>query len=224
MRFRWMPLVGLVTAMLMAGCSANTASSSAVTAVPSPALSQQSEQGEAIASGVVIARPEATQTSQALVWSADGIIGTNEYPHQTTISGVDIFWRNDTEYLYLAMRARTTAWVAIGFEPEQRMEGANLIMGAVVDGSATVSDEYGTGPATHDSDTSLGGTNDIIASAASLTDGVTLWEAQIPLDSGDPYDTALMPGQTVNVIVATGTDAHFGSPPSSQSSGMIQLS
>ena len=153
-----------------------------------------------------------TALPQLVTWQPDGIISDNEYPKQTTINGVDVFWRTDDTYLYLAARTRTIGWIAVGLAPDNRMMGANMIIGAIVDGKAVLEDHYGTGPTGHSADTGLGGTNDIAAFGGSQENGVTLWEAQIPLDSGDQYDKPLELRQTVAVIVATGLAVTFIDP------------
>jgi len=212
---RVLPLL-LAAGILLAGCSAAP--------FTAPAGAVNSQNPTQPATEVAHAVPVATQTSLAMAeWSADGSISPDEYAHQTVIDGVSLSWRTDSTYLYLAASARTTAWVAVGFEPEDGMQGANLILGAILDGRLVIDDQYGVDRSSHESDATLGGSDDIAASAGTLADGVTTWEAQIPLDSGDQYDKPLAAGQLVQVIVATGTSTSFGSPHSSRASGQIQL-
>src|SRR5512137_1649240 len=65
-------------------------------------------------------------------WNADGIVGNSEYsrsmllqsPARQGYSGgeMEISWRNDWEYLYLALNGSTEGWLAIGFEPLEWMK------------------------------------------------------------------------------------------------------
>lgn len=161
----------------------------------------------------------------AALWNADGVIGADEYSDTTTIGPVTLWWRHDGTYLYLAAEARTRGWLAVGLDPEDRMKGANHII-AAHDGEARIADAYGTAPtgANHPADTTLGGTDDIVAYAVVEQDGVTRFEVQIPLDSGDAYDKPLQPGKTYPVIVAIGASDAFTAPHTFRGAGTIALS
>jgi len=158
-------------------------------------------------------------------WKADGVISDGEYAHETTIGDVHLWWRNDAQYLYVAFEAKTNGWVAVGLDPETRMKGANFIIGMVSGGQAKAVDAYGTAEmgASHPPDEDLGGRNDIVASAGVQEGGVTRFEVQIPLDSGDKYDKPLKPGGTYKVIVAMSGSAQFNAPHMSRSTGQITL-
>ena len=140
-------------------------------------------------------------------WVADGVIGEGEYAHTTEAAGVTFHWTNDAEYLYAALSAETTGWVAVGFDPENRMQGANYIYGYVTNGAAFVEDMFGTspaGPGSHPADEDLGGGNDVVEYAGSEQGGVTVIEFKVPLDSGDEYDKPMVPGQTYRINLAMG--------------------
>jgi hypothetical protein len=215
--------VGLIAVLLLA-CGLLAACGSAEstqtppekaqpTALPTATPRQQEEQ------------TAAPPTEPLSSWQADGVVADGEYAHQATIGDVTLWWRNDAEFLYLAMEAPTTGWVAVGLDPENRMQGANFIFGMVVEGEAQIWDAYGTAPtgATHPPDEDLGGTNDIVIYAGMERDGVTRFEVQIPLDSGDDYDRPLEPGNTYSVITAVGTSDDFNARHSSRAGGEISL-
>lgn len=162
-------------------------------------------------------------TAQTAAWQADGVIGAGEYPRQANFGSVTVYWRNDAQYLYVAMQAKTSGWLAIAVAPEGTMMGANFLIGTVSGGKAQVEDYFGNSFHNHALDTSLGGKSDIIASGGSQQNGVTVWEAQIPLDSGDKYDIALKPDQAVSVIVANGSSASLSSTHAFRTSGQIKL-
>lgn len=124
----------------------------------------------------------------------------------TTAAGMDVQWMVDDDTITIRMSARTTGWVAVGFDPSQQMADANIIIGYVEDGEAVVSDDYGIGRIRHGRDTENGGTDDLISYRGEEREGVTVIEFTIPLDSGDPMDKPLVPGNTYKVIVAHGPD------------------
>jgi len=123
---------------------------------------------------------------------------------------MEISWKNDREYLYMALNGTAKGWLAIGFEPREWMKNADMILGYVQGGKAVVLDEYCTGNyGPHIEDTMLGGTDDILESAGSKTAGRTVIEFKRKLDTGDRFDKALSPGQAISVIWASsqGSDA-----------------
>lgn len=141
----------------------------------------------------------------------DGAVDPAEYRHELLVDDFALRWSNDGEHLYVAMQAPTTGWVAVGLDPDNRMQGASFILGAVVDGKAVISDAFGMAPVgpNHPEDTELGGAVDVVAFAGAEANGLTLIEFQIPLDSGDKYDKPLAPGETYPVLVAFSSGDQF---------------
>lgn len=137
-------------------------------------------------------------------WDADGVIGEGEYENSLEVGpGYTVHWNNDAEMLTMGLEAETEGWVAVGFEPTSRMNEADMVLGWVKDGQATVQDQFSIGPTgPHPPDTDLGGTDDLLASGGAEQEGTTVIEFSRLLDTGDAYDTALSPGQTVTVIWA----------------------
>ncbi|MBN1936579.1 MAG: hypothetical protein JW934_18095 [Anaerolineae bacterium] len=159
-----------------------------------------------------------TSTPQPAVeepaWTPDGAIGEGEYAHLVESSGVTVYWTTDAEFLYGALSAKTAGWVSVGFDPENKMQGANYVFGYVKDGQTFIDDMFGAkpfGPGSHPADIDLGGSNDILEFGGSETDGVTLIEFKIPLDSGDANDKPLLSGQSYPIIVAFGNRDDFSS-------------
>jgi hypothetical protein len=113
-------------------------------------------------------------------------------------------YKIDGKNLVAIVSCKTKGWIAVGFNPKNIMQNANLIMGSVVDGSALLSDEFGDGMYSHKPDTVIGGKNNIIAGDCTQANGVTTLSFTIPLDSGDPKDTKLVPGSKVKLLFATG--------------------
>jgi len=155
--------------------------------------------------------PSTTQTTQSETpiqlgeWSADGIIGENEYAHELSLAGgkLTVYWRNDNTYLYMALKGQTSGWVAIGFEPTDKMKDADMVFGWVQDGNTVVIDAYSTGTyGPHPPDEQLGGSSDILEYAGKEENGVTIIEFKRKLNTGDQYDKAFTPGQKISFIFA----------------------
>ncbi|AHF79811.1 DOMON domain-containing protein [Thermococcus paralvinellae] len=145
-------------------------------------------------------------------WKADGVISPNEYPHKQSLAGGKfiVYWRNDGEYLYMALKGQTTGWVAIGFEPSNAMKDADIIFGWVKNGQVIVIDAYSTGTyGPHPPDEELGGTNDILEYAGKEEDEYTVIEFKRRLDTGDHYDKSLIPSQKVKFIFALADSDEF---------------
>ncbi|MDQ1261038.1 MAG: hypothetical protein QG575_219 [Euryarchaeota archaeon] len=157
--------------------------------------------------------PHVAEKTATEKWKADGIVGDSEYsrsmllqsPARQGYSGGDmeISWKNDQEYIYLALNASTDGWLAIGFEPLEWMKNADIIMASVQAGKALALDEYCTGNyGPHSEDTMLGGTNDIAEFAGRKEAGRTVFELKRRLDTGDKFDKAFSPGQAISIIWA----------------------
>lgn len=146
-------------------------------------------------------------------WTADGAVGSNEYARSMTFFGpetsgysggnLEIYWKNDAEFLYMALKGNTTGWLSVGFEPEEWMKNADMIIGFVENGKAIVLDEYSTGNyGPHVSDTELSGTYDLLEYGGTEQNGQTTIEFKRKLNTGDKFDKAFVSGQKVSIIWA----------------------
>ena len=135
-------------------------------------------------------------------YAIDGTIVFGEYSHETTIAGVDVHWTNDAEHLRVGLVSPGTGFVAIGFDPERQMEGANYIIASMHEGVLTIRDDYGHEPLAHIDDTMRGGEDNIIEAAGNQWPDQTVIEFIIPLDSGDAMDKPLLPGHAYTILVS----------------------
>jgi plastocyanin len=110
----------------------------------------------------------------------------------------------DSGLIHLRVSAPTTGWVSIGFNSAALMQGANFLIGYVLDDSAHIQDNFGSSGWIHVPDTSLGGTDNITNRAGTEVSGSTELQFTIPLDSGDPYDFPLVIGQAYSLLLAYG--------------------
>ena len=130
----------------------------------------------------------------------DGMIEPGEYRHSMTDkeTGMEVHWQNDANDLYIGLVSPGTGWEAIGFDPARRMQGANIIIGAVTKDGLVIEDHYGASQTSHRKDKQ----SQILQSAGVEADGKTVIEFVIPLASDDPNDVSLMPGTDVTIILA----------------------
>jgi DOMON domain len=110
----------------------------------------------------------------------------------------------DGKNLKGTVSVKTNGWIAIGFNPTNAMKDANIIIGTLADGKPFLSDDFGDELFSHRPDTSIGGTYDILAGDFHQDNGIATMTFTIPLDSGDPKDVKLVPGQKVKLIFSTG--------------------
>jgi len=173
---------------------------------------------------VVISEPIAPVVPSSSVPIVDGIIHTGEYAHAMEAGGFRVYWSNDAVVLRMGLFSPGSGYVAIGLDPDRRMQGANFIIGTVRNGQVDIRDDYGTGSLTHGADIANGGTSNILAVAGRELNRQTTIEFIIPLDSGDPCDKPLEPGQTYEVLIAYhDTSDDFSARHSQRGSGEIRL-
>lgn len=123
---------------------------------------------------------------------------------ELTASDMVFRYRVVGDSMEVEVEAPTTGWVAVGFDPERGMQGANFVIGYVAGGEATVEDHYGNGMTSHSSDESLGGRRDVTEVTGTESDGSTTIGFRLPLDSGDEYDKPLESGGEYTVLLAYG--------------------
>jgi hypothetical protein len=174
------------------GVSCQSQTPASAPSTPSPGLHKEPTSGES--------------NSQMLAsWSADGVIGSREYLSEITYDGYELYWANDNEFVYVAMKVQTDGWVALGVQPGLRMKGADMIFGFVKDGEVNVFDSFSIDDfGSHPPDTELGGTFDIISFGGKEADGYTIIEFKRALDTGDRHDNELTIGEN-QIIWAYGS-------------------
>jgi hypothetical protein len=157
------------------------------------------------ASGAVTVVHDATLTDIDWPPFIDGVVSPGEYRHTMTdpVTGISVFWQNDATVLRVGLVSPGTGWVGIGFGPVDLMQGADILIAAVSDGVLTIQDQFGVAQTVHRLDSQ----GNIIQAAGTEADGATTVEFSLFLASGDPADNALVPGQTVGVILALHTNS-----------------
>lgn len=134
---------------------------------------------------------------------------------ELSVEGFTLRWQVISgDNLSVELNGPTTGWVAVGFDPTQMMLDANIIIGYVESGTAYIRDDWGWQTTSHRADTLLGGTDDVTIIGGFESGGSTEIHFSIPLDSGDEYDKAMVPGNSYSIILARSADGqdNFSAP------------
>jgi hypothetical protein len=118
--------------------------------------------------------------------------------------GFEMSWTVEGDSVTVTMSAPTTGWIAVGFHTEGAMKNAQIAIGYVQDGTVSLRDDFGTDYTSHAADNSLGGTDDLRVVSGQETGDRTVITFSMPLDSGDPKDRILVPGEACRAVLAYG--------------------
>ena len=155
------------------------------------------------------ATPTKTHSPSPSEWTPNGNIEENEYTNNALFAdgSIEIYWKNDNENIYMALKGQTKGWLAIGFEPSFLMKDADMIFGWVTESEVIVLDLYSTGAyGPHPPDTDLNGSNDILEYGGKETETNTIVEFKRKMNTGDDYDEPLSQRQTITIIWAMSTN------------------
>lgn len=139
-----------------------------------------------------------------LVWAPSGFGESMVYDHKIEVKNMDFQWKVDGPDIHIKLKAKTTGWVGIGFNPSKEMKDANFILGYVKQGKPRATDHYGHTLRQHKSDKKLGGKKNVSNIAGKEENGFTEISFTIPLDSGDPKDQAISLDKDTTVMLAYG--------------------
>ncbi|MCK5252296.1 MAG: hypothetical protein KAQ96_05075, partial [Thermoplasmata archaeon] len=143
----------------------------------------------------------------------DGTVDAGEYDLMVKLDSdrYEIHWTYDGADIYVAIRGQTTGWIAIGFDPTDRMKDADMVYGWVDSvGGLTIFDLYATGVnGPHPEDTQQGGTYDLLDAAGTEDSGWTTLEFTRKLNTGDTYDNVIPTTGTIPIIWAVGPSDSF---------------
>ncbi len=142
---------------------------------------------------------------------------------EITVNTFVFRWRIVGQNIEFTMSAPTTGWVAVGFKPSFMMKDADFILAYVRNGEVFASDEFGTAGTNHQADTRLGGEDSITVLGGREVDEVTTIQIRRPLESSDPYDQTLIPGETLKIIFAWSAADNFTSIHRNRGSFVIEL-
>lgn len=136
----------------------------------------------------------------------DGTLDGEMEVYKHPSGNFELYWKvlNETE-IYMAINAKTTGWVSVGFDPSFMMKDADIKIANIVKSEITLQDHYGTSATGHKQDKE----NEIEQFAGKEENGWTFIEFIMPLDTDKPDDKAIVPGEKMKVIIAysSSTDA-----------------
>ena len=156
-------------------------------------------------------------------WKPDGVIADNEYSKMQVFGELEVYSRIDGDKVRIALKAKTEGYVAIGFDPSDRMKDADIIIGAVKDGKATVVDMFSTGPTgPHPPDDQQGGRNDVTVFGGAKANGVTVIEFERKLVTGDTKDKDIKVGDN-KIIWAVSDTPDFSGRHAKRGGGVLKL-
>ena len=161
-------------------------------------------------SGKKADKPAAGGKADAATEEAGLKIEDPNYDHNVAVGDMAFLWKVDGESLKVKLAAKTTGWVAVGFNPTpgEGMKGANFVLAYVKDGQAAAEDHFGAVKTNHKPDDKLEGQSNVTEVAGKEEGGVTEVSFAIPLKSGDDKDTDIDPAGDTTVMLAWGkTDA-----------------
>ncbi|MFX0013006.1 MAG: DOMON domain-containing protein [Promethearchaeota archaeon] len=143
----------------------------------------------------------------------DGVISDEEYIYSHQISeDYSLFWEVNDSDIYIAIRAKTVGWVAIGIGPTFAMQDADMIFGWVNSTGVFAMDTFSIGQfGPHPPDLDLGGTNDIVDFNGTELNEITTFEFKRLLTTGDEYDKSIPTSGKVKMLWALGSSDDFTS-------------
>lgn len=161
--------------------------------------------------------------SLILVFSGAKAIAA-DYAHEITAKKMTFAWTINGANVDIKISAKTTGWVAVGFNPTKKMKDANIIIGYVKDGKVVISDEFGSKMTGHSGDGTGGGQDNISNRAGTEESGVTTLSFTIPLNSGDPKDGVIVANGDTKILLAYGNRDSFRPRHTFRTSRVINLS
>ncbi|MCP3899775.1 MAG: DOMON domain-containing protein [Desulfobacteraceae bacterium] len=127
-----------------------------------------------------------------------------DYQHNLKAKDMAFSWSIEGNQIHVKLSAKTTGWVGIGFNPDNVMQNANIIIGAVKKGKVKIQDHFADKKRGHSSDKKQGGKSHVQKAAGSEENGITTISFTIPLNSGEKLDTPIKADGTDIVMLAYG--------------------
>jgi hypothetical protein len=120
-------------------------------------------------------------------------------------------WSIKDDVISMHVSAKTNGWLAIGFDPSEKMKDADMIIGYFgPKNTSKVIDSFSVGlNGPHPDDVSLGGTDDLISSSVTQKNGWTTMNFQRKLVTGDKFDKDIPQNKAIKVIWSYGTTANI---------------
>jgi len=130
---------------------------------------------------------------------------------RSTISknGMTISWYHHKDRVYFEMEAPCPGWVAIGFNESAALPGTYLVMGNVVNGTATVTEHHTFKPGDYRALPAIGAGNRVEDVSGSQTDNKTIIHFSLPVDGEDKYRKNLSKDLEYSLLIAFSREDDF---------------
>jgi len=146
--------------------------------------------------------------------SVDGEIHEDEYEFLVSLGDghFDLYWKFlDNDTVQMAIQAKATGMVAVGFDPVVRMKHADMVIGyRQSNGEFDLHDAWSTGETgPHPDDVDEGGSFDLLSYTVKESGGVTTAEFTRNLTTGDDRDNDIPREGKMTLIWATSNTDEF---------------
>jgi hypothetical protein len=163
-----------------------------------------------LATAVVMALGARIGVAAAPLPAIDGRISDGEYASHYRAPGIgmELHWTIEGDSIYIALKAPTQGWLAIGWDPSGPiMEGEDILIGYIRSKELFLQDYFANRSVTHANDVSLGGRDDVLEASGSEDQTTTTIEFRRRLETGDRFDRPITPGaHTVQLAYAPTDD------------------
>ncbi len=150
---------------------------------------------------IVFGSETKTQTPTA---TAPGDVTTVDGFKEFSKDGYTLDWKIHDGVIDVRVSYATNGWVGVGFGKTGTMEGSHIVLGFVLDGKATVADDFGYAEDSHGPQAKVGGKDSLKARGGTFVNGKTTITFTMPLNTGNPKDPVLAEGETYKVLLANG--------------------
>ncbi len=124
-------------------------------------------------------------------------------------NGMKISWSIKADQVHFEVFAPTQGWVAIGFNEKDKLVGNNLIMGNVVNGVCTISDQFIKGFEDHQAVETLGGQNHLSLISGQEDKKGTNIRFAIQSKAKDVFHYDLIKGKEFTLLIAYAQEDNF---------------
>jgi uncharacterized membrane protein len=112
-------------------------------------------------------------------------------------------WKVNGPLVDMRLSYPTTSWIAVGFNKQPVMDGADIVIGYVKAGEAMVEEDHAEGHS-HSPEQKNGGKQTLTNVTGKVENGTTTLTWTMPLNTGNPHDIVLKPGERIGLILAHG--------------------
>jgi hypothetical protein len=125
------------------------------------------------------------------------------------LGNMDCTYEIKKDRLQIILSAPTEGWLAVGFNNQNSIKGADLLMFCVKGDEVIFEDQFVHAAGKHPEDSLCGGESNIRMESAAEESGRTIVEFSIPLSSGDKFGFVHQTGQDFWLILTYSVSDDF---------------